>query len=180
MEGRQLSLEIWRTVFTREMDRGIEHLISKPFPERPKESDFDTLHEYWQESNRRDQAVKRKVDDIEASAWRAAEDAVIRGTLLSWPKIRKTVWERDNGVCQVCNRTLTLKEYHCGHIIDRVADGSDLPENLLVMCHTCNMHKPVHDTREEFEAWVENGFWRGDLADIITKHLEGLDLPIEL
>ena len=68
--------------------------------------------------------------------------------------IRRLVWDRDKGICHICLSFVPFgPDYHCGHIVDRVLGGSAEPENLTVMCARCNLTKPEHATREEYEAW---------------------------
>ncbi len=84
----------------------------------------------------------------------------------SWPSIRRLIWRRDNGTCQVCNREVS-DYFECGHIVDRVAGGSDLPSNLVTMCYLCNRLKPIHETREQYVAWLEAGDWRAELRELL-------------
>ena len=80
-----------------------------------------------------------------------------RKTDESWGRIRLRIWDRDNGVCQVCGERIRFEHYECGHIVDRVCGGSDLDDNLVVMCSSCNRWKPCHETRQEYDAWVAAG-----------------------
>ena len=68
-------------------------------------------------------------------------------------RFRAKVYGRDNGVCQVCNTTVALELFECGHIIDRSVGGLDRMDNLLLMCGFCNHRKPIHRSREEFNQW---------------------------
>ena len=87
-----------------------------------------------------------------------------RQTDESWGAIRSRIWQRDRGVCQVCRERIPTVDYECGHIVDRCAGGSDLDDNLVVMCISCNRFKPVHASRAEYDAWVDAGGWQ-------TEHL---------
>lgn len=91
-----------------------------------------------------------------ARAERVAERLRKRQTRESWPVIRRRIYLRDNGECGVCGRELPPDGWECGHIIDRAAGGSDLDDNLMVMCWLCNQFKPMTETREEFEAWRQS------------------------
>ena len=97
--------------------------------------------------------------------------AVVNGEWWTWDRIRNFIGERDNYTCQVCKSEL-LDNWHTGHIIDRCAGGSDHPKNLLVMCNTCNMQKPIHETREQFDKWVQDGYWIDELLRNIRIHKE--------
>lgn len=71
----------------------------------------------------------------------------------NWAKLRAAVWERDEGICQVCCKPIDPSYYECGHIVDRAVDGKDEMVNLLAMCNACNRAKPIHATRGDFFAW---------------------------
>lgn len=87
-----------------------------------------------------------------------AEPIDQRGTNEKWASIRRRIYKRDGGVCQVCRNPVVFgKGYECGHIVERFLGGSDLDDNLVAMCWTCNHTKPPHDTRAEYEAWVAAG-----------------------
>lgn len=87
-------------------------------------------------------------------AHEAANKAVRRGTTEPWENIRQRIWERDGGVCDVCGDTIPIEHYDCGHIVDRVCDGTDLDDNLVVMCNVCNrLRKPLHETPEQYYEW---------------------------
>lgn len=72
----------------------------------------------------------------------------------NWDRLKRAVFERDGFVCQVCGIDEATVCYHAGHIVDRVANGLDTLDNVVVMCEQCNMTKPVHETREEYDAWL--------------------------
>jgi hypothetical protein len=75
-------------------------------------------------------------------------------TTESWYRIRKRIYNKYNGICQVCHTWIPIREYECGHIVDRVCGGSDLDENLLCMCVLCNRLKPLHESLADFFNWV--------------------------
>jgi hypothetical protein len=69
-------------------------------------------------------------------------------------QLRRLVWERDQGMCDVCRRSLPFnRTYHCGHVVDHCLGGTCTLENLVVMCRACNLTKPYHTSREDYEAW---------------------------
>lgn len=92
---------------------------------------------------------------------------------LRWEALRTLVWERDNGICQVCLEKILWEDYECGHIIDRCVGGPDHLSNLVVMCVLCNRMKPVHETREDYATWVRSGGFRAELESIITRSFYG-------
>lgn len=73
---------------------------------------------------------------------------------MSWASKRLEVFDRDNGICDICTRKLNFGDFECGHIVDRVCGGSDELDNLVVMCSLCNRAiKELHTTREEYDQW---------------------------
>lgn len=78
-----------------------------------------------------------------------------------WRELRRAVWERDRGTCQVCLKEVPFtRNYHCGHIIDRRIGGQDTMENCVVMCRSCNTSKPQHTTEQEYQAWKATHCYR--------------------
>jgi len=54
--------------------------------------------------------------------------------------------------CSVCGTDVSRLQQ--GHLVDRVANGPDVPDNVMSMCVFCNRIKPVHRTRSEALAWA--------------------------
>ena len=74
---------------------------------------------------------------------------------MSWAALRKAVYERDGGICQVC-RLRVGRIWDAGHLVDRIVGGADELDNLVLMCQRCNRTlKPIHHTREAALAWLE-------------------------
>ena len=91
---------------------------------------------------------------------------------MAFRKTRIAVYDRDEGVCQVCKDKVAFEgEYECGHKIDRQVGGSDEPENLVVMCYLCNRTKPITETMEEYEAWAAMGGKLKVLEDAVRQFL---------
>ncbi len=75
-------------------------------------------------------------------------------TAANWQTLRSEIYNRDNGMCWVCNRFVELKDYDLGHLVDRCNGGQDVYENLAVMHkQPCNVSKPKHNTLEEAIIW---------------------------
>ena len=66
-----------------------------------------------------------------------------QGTLYGFANTRAFILARDGYKCQCCKgkHKDSLLEVH--HIVFRRNGGSDNPDNLITLCHTC--HKGVHD-----------------------------------
>lgn len=74
---------------------------------------------------------------------------------MSWPRLRRAVYRRAGGRCQVCLLKVG-KVWDAGHLQDRVMGGADTLDNLYLSCQRCNRTlKPLHRTRAEAQAWLE-------------------------
>jgi 5-methylcytosine-specific restriction endonuclease McrA len=73
---------------------------------------------------------------------------------VSWLRLRRAVYRRDQGRCQVClSRVGRL--WDAGHLVDRCVGGRDELSNLVLMDVHCNRRvKPIHRTRAEALAWL--------------------------
>jgi 5-methylcytosine-specific restriction endonuclease McrA len=73
---------------------------------------------------------------------------------MSWLRLRREVYRRDHGRCQVCLLRVG-RLWDLGHLVDRCAGGQDLAENTVLMCVNCNRtRKPIHRTRDEALEWL--------------------------
>lgn len=61
----------------------------------------------------------------------------------------KNILKRQNNKCSFCN--IELLKYHVDHIIPLAKGGSNWPENLQIMCPSCNCSKGAKD----FKIWKE-------------------------
>lgn len=94
---------------------------------------------------------------LKSEASHRANWYVHRGTMLSWSTLRKLVWIRDEGICDICKIEIRYDQYNCGHIVDLVCQGTDRLDNLAVMCKVCNQwRKPQHETKEEYILWSDH------------------------
>ncbi len=51
--------------------------------------------------------------------------------------VKKKVFERDEGKCILCHRTVT-EDNACCHYISRARLGLGIEENILTLCHECH------------------------------------------
>ena len=97
-------------------------------------------------------AYPEAVEAAKRELWHVEQRASIRrrrGTLESWSVIRRRIYERDRGVCQICGRQTRIDgDYECGHIIDRYVGGSDRDDNLLWSCAALATVSSRSTTRE--------------------------------
>ena len=56
-----------------------------------------------------------------------------------WRRIRERILARDGYCCQSCGET--DGKMHIDHIVPKRLGGSDLEENLQVLCQFCNLRK---------------------------------------
>lgn len=56
-----------------------------------------------------------------------------------WRVIRERILQRDGHCCQQCGET--DGQMHIDHIVPKRLGGSDLEENLQVLCKNCNLRK---------------------------------------
>ncbi len=61
------------------------------------------------------------------------------------PKVRKTIYERDGWVCQMCRVDVsegqTLTKAQCDHKVPAERGGPSTPDNLQTLCLQCNLKK---------------------------------------
>ena len=130
---RQLSLDLWWKIY-------LQHTV------KTEEEWVDYILEY-------DVSLTMEVIDLNAQF--EAGCVARRGTELSLPTLRKLVWERDEGVCQVCLKEIPYSDYQCGHMVDWALGGSNRLTNLVAMCGVCNQTKPMTSTKEAYWRWVQ-------------------------
>ena len=61
------------------------------------------------------------------------------GSTKGWRRIRERILIRDGYCCQRCGET--EGKLHIDHIVPKRLGGSDLEENLQVLCQNCNLQK---------------------------------------
>ena len=61
------------------------------------------------------------------------------GDRKGWRRIRERILARDGHCCQSCGQT--DGKMHIDHIVPKRLGGSDLEENLQVLCQFCNLSK---------------------------------------
>lgn len=71
-----------------------------------------------------------------------------------WQRVRKAVFERDEGRCTNCRRQLTLEEMECHHIFYSGFNrfGHSQPDECITLCKKC--HAEMHPHLQEEESAV--------------------------
>jgi HNH endonuclease len=54
---------------------------------------------------------------------------------------RHLIYERDKGICQICQSRVEFEEMEIDHIIPRTSDGPTLWNNLQISHKVCNLRK---------------------------------------
>lgn len=160
-EDRQLDLFVWGDAYDLARVATIRRLIDEYVEEDAKPPPYDASDWLWRQYIDRQERRQRDRESFEvrldAACAAAAERAVLTHGLPSWQTLRSLVYERDGGVCFVCGKSTPWEYYELGHLHDRCAGGSDHPENVVVMCVTCNrLQKPVHHSRADAIAWAKS------------------------
>lgn len=74
--------------------------------------------------------------------------------MVSWLILRRSVYRRDRGRCQVCLQRVG-RLWDAGHLVDRCVGGGDTLDNIVLMCARCNRSiKPIHRTLDEARRWL--------------------------
>jgi len=66
----------------------------------------------------------------------------------SIPVTRRTVFMRDNYVCQYCGRKPAKSELTVDHVLPKVRGGRSTWENLVCACQRCNLRKGARTPKE--------------------------------
>tara|TARA_R110002074_G_scaffold8679_8_gene35335 strand:+ start:867 stop:1421 length:555 start_codon:yes stop_codon:yes gene_type:complete len=99
---------------------------------------------------------------------------------------RETVYYRDHGMCQYCEKPLDLKSSTYDHVVPRSLGGTHNWENVVIACRTCNgkkgnrlpkgefrpkrqPYKPNYwqllEARKRFPIYVDHHSWSDFLSD---------------
>lgn len=54
---------------------------------------------------------------------------------------KKTIWLRDNGQCQYCEKKLSIKDSTIDHVMPKSKGGKHTWENVVIACRKCNQKK---------------------------------------
>jgi len=61
---------------------------------------------------------------------------------------RRTVYQRDHGLCQYCGGHVSAREFTLDHVIPRSRGGQHRWENVVTACVPCNQRKADRTPRE--------------------------------
>ena len=54
---------------------------------------------------------------------------------------KREAYERQQGICPICNKHFDYEQMHGDHITPWHAGGKTVPENLQMLCRDCNLKK---------------------------------------
>jgi len=54
---------------------------------------------------------------------------------------KKTIWMRDKGQCQYCEKKLSIKDSTIDHVMPKSKGGQHTWENVVIACRKCNQKK---------------------------------------
>lgn len=84
-------------------------------------------------------------------------------TLLSWARVKKLVYLRQDGNCSICKEPLLIRKWHAHHIREKWAGGSNHPKNIIGLCEQCHANTLGSHNRaimEQLERRKYNKFWK--------------------
>ncbi len=83
------------------------------------------------------------------------------------PDVRNRIFERDEGICGICNLPVDFSKMHLDHIVPISAGGKDAEDNLQVSHPTCNFSKGgLHDGLRPNQRNIVN---RGPLEQLLLR-----------
>lgn len=97
--------------------------------------------------------IRVEVANFDTQAMRAGKSklpswAYQRGAQYGYENVKMYVRARDEYTCQYCG-VIRPRDLEVDHIIPRIRNGSDRPDNLVAACHACNAAKG-NQTAAEF------------------------------
>jgi hypothetical protein len=57
------------------------------------------------------------------------------------PKMARTAYERQNGICPKCGKKFAIEQMHADHITPWAKGGRTIAENCQMLCADCNRRK---------------------------------------
>jgi len=90
---------------------------------------------YSQYSPEEKKDKRKKLKEREVEYEKRADEKYLQ--MVYYSKVRKTILERDNYTCQLCNKKGDSK-LHVHHILKRTENGKDYFDNLLTVCPKCH------------------------------------------
>lgn len=92
----------------------------------------------------------KPADETNWSGWQKQKgNRHERGYGNAWQKLRLTILDRDEHLCQKClAQGVFTRGTHIDHITPKSKGGTDDPANLQTLCKPCHDHKTATERRE--------------------------------
>ena len=71
---------------------------------------------------------------------------------------RNEIWNKTDGKCHICGRDVDKENYEADHIRNHSSGGTNLVENFLASCRTCNNYR-WHYSPDEIQWILKIGVW---------------------
>lgn len=101
------------------------------------------------------------------SDWMSINQSLLGGLLTATPVMKRTISERDGGICQYCGYVAYLPVIE--HIVPSSLGGPTKPENLVLACNACNV-------RKKNSIWIPTNFdsiaspqWKEDVYAMVAE-----------
>ena len=101
--------------------------------------------------------------------------ADLQRTRINKEKLKPKLYEMQSGICRLCDELVEMRFMDIDHIVARSRGGGDSPENLQLLCRTCNTMKgdrTMEEARRKLlERWGEQKMqeWRNRVDARIRK-----------
>lgn len=82
---------------------------------------------------------------------------VVRKRSQHGKEIRKYIYDKANGCCELCGRKVLLPEMTIDHVVPLAMGGRDEIENMQCVCRMCNQLKD-NLLPEEYTDWIKGSF----------------------
>lgn len=105
------------------------------------------------EAKRLAHAANRERDNARCRAWAAANPERVKAATAKYRALRREApgriteadvilqYERQQGTCFYCSRSLAHRNFHADHYIPLSRGGSNEPTNMVLACPSCNRAK---------------------------------------
>jgi len=108
---------------------------------------------YWKIAYKK---LQRKMQSLKSSLKKRSEDNNVFFDV-TIEELREMFFNSYGEGCKYCNKTMTLRNMVCDHIIPLAKEGDSVIDNLQLICKSCNTRKGPLD-EDDFKylmQWVE-------------------------